>query len=387
MDTPSSTRDFYEKLPVFRDFAQVADEAYFRPLPEDWLVGVADVQQSTKAIKDNRYKAVNMAGAAVIASIANALKGRDFPFVFGGDGASFAVAPDDAALARRALAETATWVKENLDLDLRIGMATVAEVRAQARDVRVARYMPSVNVSIAMFSGGGMAWADAAMKRGEIAVPPAPAGSHPDLSGLSCRYELIPSQRGQVLSLLVTPGERASAAEFRAVVETVIRIVEKTPNASRPLPGQGLKLRWPPQGYDLEARASRRAGESIGIRKAKVLARTFLYFLIMRSGLRVGRFTPAKYTQELIENSDFRKFDDALRMVLDCTPQLAAEIEDCLKIAAAKGAVRYGAHQQDAAMMTCFTPSPVNPNHVHFIDGAQGGYALAASALKDKADE
>ena len=387
MDTPSSTRDFYEKLPVFRDFAQVADEAYFRPLPEDWLVGVADVQQSTKAIKDNRYKAVNMAGAAVIASIANALKGRDFPFVFGGDGASFAVAPDDAALARRALAETATWVKEDLDLDLRIGMATVAEVRAQARDVRVARYMPSVNVSIAMFSGGGMAWADAAMKRGEIAVPPAPAGSHPDLSGLSCRYELIPSQRGQVLSLLVTPGERASAAEFRAVVETVIRIVEKTPNASRPLPGQGLKLRWPPQGYDLEARASRRVGESIGIRKAKVLARTFLYFLIMRSGLRVGRFTPAKYTQELIENSDFRKFDDALRMVLDCTPQLAAEIEDCLKIAAAKGAVRYGAHQQDAAMMTCFTPSPVNPNHVHFIDGAQGGYALAASALKDKADE
>ena len=387
MDTPSSTRDFYEKLPVFRDFAQVADEAYFRPLPEDWLVGVADVQQSTKAIKDNRYKAVNMAGAAVIASIANALKGRDFPFVFGGDGASFAVAPDDAALARRALAETATWVKEDLDLDLRIGMATVAEVRAQARDVRVARYMPSVNVSIAMFSGGGMAWADAAMKRGEIAVPPAPAGSHPDLSGLSCRYELIPSQRGQVLSLLVTPGERASAAEFRAVVETVIRIVEKTPNASRPLPGQGLKLRWPPQGYDLEARASRRAGESIGIRKAKVLARTFLYFLIMRSGLRVGRFTPAKYTQELLENSDFRKFDDALRMVLDCTPQLAAEIEDCLKIAAAKGAVRYGAHRQDAAMMTCFTPSPVNPNHVHFIDGAQGGYALAASALKDKADE
>jgi hypothetical protein len=33
-------------------------------------------------------------------------------------------------------------------------------------------------------------------------------------------------------------------------------------------------------------------------------------------------------------------------------------------------------------MMTCFTPSPMNPNHVHFIDGADGGYALAASVLK-----
>ncbi|MGA9502773.1 MAG: DUF3095 family protein, partial [Pseudolabrys sp.] len=235
----------------------------------------------------------------------------------------------------------------------------------------------------AMFSGGGMAWADAAMKRGEIAVPPAPPGAHPDLSGLSCRYELIPSQRGQVLSLLVTPAERASAGEFRTVVEAVIRIVEKTPDASRPLPGQGLQLRWPPQGYDLEARASRRAGESIRTRKVKVLARTLFYFLVMWSGLRIGRFIPAKYTRELIENSDFRKFDDSLRMVLDCTPQLAAEIEDCLKAAAAGGVIRYGVHRQNAAMMTCFTPSPVNPNHVHFIDGAQGGYALAASALKE----
>src|SRR4029077_3425669 len=86
---------------------------------------------------------------------------------------------------------------------------------------------------------------------------------------------------------------------------------------------------------------------------------------------------------ELIENSDFRKFDDSLRMVLDCTPQLAAEIKDCLKAAAAGGVIRYGVHRQNAAMMTCFMPSPINQNHVHFIDGAQGGDALAASALKE----
>ncbi|MGB8576730.1 MAG: DUF3095 domain-containing protein [Pseudolabrys sp.] len=383
MMAPASNNDFYKRLPVFRDFTQVADAACFQPLPDDWMVGVADVQQSTKAIRENRYKAVNMAGAAVIASVANALKGRDFPFVFGGDGASFAVPATDAALARQALAETATWVKEDLNLSLRIGMISVADIRTQGRDVRVARYMPSANVSIAMFSGGGMTWADAAMKRGEIAVPLAAPGAHPDLSGLSCRYELIPSQRGQVLSLVVMPGARANPDDFRAAVEAVARIVERTPDASRPLPGQGLRLKWPPQGYDLEARASRRAGESIRARKAKVLALTLLYFIIMWSGLRIGRFIPAKYTQELIENSDFRKFDDSLRMVLDCTPELAAEIEDYLKTEVAKGVVRYGAHRQDAAMMTCFTPSPVNPNHVHFIDGAQGGYALAATALKE----
>ena len=96
MDAFESTSDFYEYLPVFRDFSHVADEACFTPMPDDWVVGVADVQQSTEAIRQNRYKAVNMAGAAVIASVANALKNRDFPFVFGGDGASFAVPSADA---------------------------------------------------------------------------------------------------------------------------------------------------------------------------------------------------------------------------------------------------------------------------------------------------
>ena len=128
--------------------------------------------------------------------------------------------------------------------------------------------------------------------------------------------------------------------------------------------------------------ASRRPGESIRVRKAKVLTRTFLYFLVMRFSITVGRFIPSKYTRELIDNSDFRKFDDALRMVLDCTPALAEEIEQHLKQCAAKGVVRYGTHRQKAAMMTCFTPSPATPNHVHFIDGAMGGYAMAASAMK-----
>jgi hypothetical protein len=32
--------------------------------------------------------------------------------------------------------------------------------------------------------------------------------------------------------------------------------------------------------------------------------------------------------------------------------------------------------------MTCFTLSALRSDHVHFIDGARGGYAAAAMALK-----
>jgi hypothetical protein len=386
MDAPAQSDDFYASLPIFRDFTHVMDPALFRPLPAGWMIGTADVVQSTRAIAENRYKAVNMAGAAVIVAVTNALGDRDFPFVFGGDGASFAVSAADAAAARRALAETATWVKEDLELSLRIAMVPIEKIRAQGLDVRVARYAPSENISIAMFSGGGIAWADTAMKRGELGVEPAPPGAHPDLSGLSCRYEEIPSSRGVVLSLVVAPAPGATAAAFRSAIEHIATIVERTPEASRPVPGQKLRLTWPPQGFELEARASRKPGEALWVRRIKVLAWTFFAFLVMRFGINVGRFIPAKYTRELIDNSDFRKFDDSLRMVLDCTIELADEIAGHLADCASRGILRYGTHRQHAAMMTCFTPSPTKSNHVHFIDGAMGGYAVAASALKSAAD-
>ena len=384
MAPDSANDDFYRTVPTFRDFRLVADEFSFSPLPEEWLVGVADVEQSTKAIQDKRYKAVNMAGAAVIAAIANAVGGRDFPFVFGGDGASFAVSSSDAGIARQALAETATWVREDLDLTLRVGMVSVGEIRRNGHDVRVGRYAVSDNISIAMFSGGGVAWADAAMKRDEISVRRAPDGARPDLSGLSCRFEQFPTQYGQILSVLVLPADIARMSAFRAVVKHIIGMVEGSSECARPIGRETMQLKWPPQGCDLEALASRKAGEPAGISKMRVYARTFLYFLIMRFNLRVGRFVPEKYLSEVVGNSDFRKFDDALRMIVDCSSGMAQEIEDTLAAAERDGHIRYGCHREDAAIMTCFTPSPAHPSHVHFIDGAQGGYALAAAALKQR---
>jgi hypothetical protein len=215
MTTPDGTDIFYGAIPVFRGFGSLMDPAMYAPLPDDWTLGVADIVESTKAIANQRYKAVNMAGASVIAAVTNALEGREFPFVFGGDGASFAVSPDDLERAREALAATAVWVEESLNLVMRVALVPVRAVRAQGLDVRVARFGPSPNLSYAMFSGGGLGWADAAMKRGEFAVPAAAPGTQPDLSGLSCRFEEIPSTRGLILSVLVVPTSGADPRAFR----------------------------------------------------------------------------------------------------------------------------------------------------------------------------
>jgi hypothetical protein len=380
MTASNGSDKFYGTIPVFRGFTRLMDPSLYAPLPDDWSIGVADIVGSTKAIAQARYKAVNMAGAAVIAAVTNALEGREFPFVFGGDGASFAVAPEGLERTRQTLAATAAWVKEDLDLEMRVALIPIAAIRAQGLDVRVARFGPSPNLSYAMFSGGGLGWADAAMKRGEFAVATAPPGTQPDLSGLSCRFEEIPAGRGLILAVLVMPIEGADPAAYRKLIEDIVALVERSPDQGRPVPPGGPPLRWPPAGVEFEARAQR--GGPLFKRRLGVFAWTLFYYFIMRFGIKIGGFVPHIYVQQVVENSDFRKYDDGLRMVLDCTPDLERQLSARLAAASSAGIARYGLHRQDAAMMTCFTPSAIRSDHVHFIDGARGGYASAATALK-----
>ena len=128
--------NFYETMPIFDNFAQAVRPENYRPLPDDWIVGFSDVVGSTQAVADGRYKAVNMVGAGVIAAIVNALNRRAFPFVFGGDGASFAVSGADAPAATEALAAMAIFAREEFQFDLRMATIPASDIRAAGRDIR-----------------------------------------------------------------------------------------------------------------------------------------------------------------------------------------------------------------------------------------------------------
>lgn len=370
---------FYSGIPIFDDFGQLMEPSLYRPLPNGWLIGTADIVRSTDAIANQCYKAVNMAGAAVIAAMTNAMELRDFPFVFGGDGASFAVAAVDREIAARVLAETAAWVEEALHLTMRVALIPIEAIRAEGLDVSVARYAPSPHVSYAMFEGGGLRWADAALKRGAFAVPQAPRGSHPDLTGLSCHFSEITSARGVMLSILVVPRSDDKSA-FRAVIERMLALVEMSPEGGRPIPLQGPPRRWPSPGADYVARAWRRG--PLWWRRGVVSLGVMWMVIMSYSPIRIGRYASRTYLRQVVENSDFRKYDDGLRMVIDCTAQTAGAIEKLLARAAEAGTIRYGLHRQDAALMTCFTLAAAGAGHFHFVDGARGGYASAAVALK-----
>ena len=91
--------------------------------------------------------------------------------------------------------------------------------------------------------------------------------------------------------------------------------------------------------------------------------------------------SPDRYRGDVSQNSDFRKFDDGLKMTIDIERR-ARDIEKRLREAEAAGICHYGLHRQDEALMTCLVVTPMQRNHIHFIDGAAGGYAMAAASLK-----
>ena len=369
--------DFYAALPIIADFGRaIAPEAY-RPLPQGWRVGFADVRGSTAAVAAGRYKSVNMIGAGVTAAVSNALQRRPFPFVFGGDGASFAVAPEDADAAETALRAMATFAREEFDFDLRIAMTGVGEIRAAGRDVRVARYGPSPNCAYAMFSGGGLTWLDAEAKAGRFALAPAEAGARPDLSGLSCRWGVTPARNGLILSLIVAP--RVEDPRFAPLVADIVREALAIEDAGRPVTVERLTADAPGPAMTMEAAVYRSAGASPFVAGA----RAALWYAIGRVygmfDLKTGGFDMKQYKRDLVDNADFRKFDDGLRMTLDCSPAFADALEARL---AAAPFVEWGTHRQEGAQVTCFWPPSAGRAHLHFIDGAGGGYTMAAKAMK-----
>lgn len=375
-----SSSSFYASLPPVREFDHLTDPAAFAPLPDDWLLCCTDIVNSTGLVAAGRYKTVNMIGAAVIAAMRNALGAESFPYIFGGDGAAFAVPPSHHEDARQVLAALRHWTRAEFDVTLRAALLPLTRIRAEGLDVRIARYAVSEHADFAMFSGGGLAWAESRMKAGDFAVPDMPQVAPPDLTGLSCRWSSTPAQHGIILSLLAQPRPGTDPQAFARLSQQLLELAAELDNSGHPIPVAGPRLRFFSAGLSIEARSPRGATPLV-LRKFLLFFHFAFSWFLMFTKWQAGNFDPVHYLSMLRANSDFRKFDDGLKMTLDCTPAIRDRIQQLLQQAAQEGLIQFGLHEQDAALLTCIVPSALADDHVHFVDGASGGYTQAAANM------
>jgi len=303
-----------------------------------------------------------------------------FPFAFCGDGAQFAVPGDSADATRKAMRQTTAWVRDELGLELRAALVPVHEIRAAGCDVGVARYSASSAVDYAMFTGGGMNWVEAELKAGRVALEVASDDAPPDLSGLSCQWGAVRSRNGDILSIIVQPKGAEPSPAYIDTVKRLLAALDKEDRIS-PVPAQGPDLTWPKGSVGLMSRVVRGTAP-LAMRHLRTAGQTILLWLLFRFQIRLGEFDPAHYRKMVSANTDFQKYDDGLYLTVDCSEAVAQEIESLLTAAAAEGALTFGLHRQKEALLTCIVPSIATDSHLHFLDGAGGGYAAAAAQLR-----
>lgn len=387
----TGTATFYADLPSTPDFSEVADLAAYARVPSDWTVLLTDVIGSTKAIQSGRYKDVNMVGAACITAALNALPGMNLPYVFGGDGATILVPPNGVDAGREAMVGLAGLAEQQFGLGLRVGIVPVAALHGEGANLGVRKLELSPGNNLALFSGDGLETADRLVKDPSpdnpyaAAIPETPP--EPNLEGLSCRWEPLKAVNGVSLTCMlraIDPDDGAQEDALRSTLAAIQTILREDPaTAAAPARAETMRFRWPPRNLWIEAKAT--AGEGTAFaRYMSIVKESFFQSIAERFNLKLGPYNAPVYRQELRANTDFRKYDGLLRMVLDVSGEQAGAIEAYLAAEHKAGRLVYGTHRADSALMTCLVFSLEQSQHIHFIDGADGGFALAAQGFKQQ---
>lgn len=379
------TTGFYAQLDGFTEFAELVRKELYQPVPDDWWVALVDVCNSTLAIEQGRYRDVNSVSAATMIAVLNACSPTPVPYVFGGDGISVLCPPEYRQVVGNALLAVQQLAAASFDLELRAALIPVAALRSAGTDVRVACFRPHEHFRQAMFQGGGLSLAEHWLKHPPTGTNYAvAAGFEPlaDFRGFECRWQAIRSPRQEVMSLLIQPCQASDEAQARiyAAVLAAITAIGGNDEELQPVREQDLHLHWSPQAL---------RGESL-LQSSRGLWSQWWYRVRVWWRLLAGRYLMrtdrsangwSEYRTRLVANSDFRKCDDQLRMVIAVDTRQRLLLLEWLEREYRNGRLVFGIHVSDAALMTCMVSDYVH-GHVHFLDGDRGGYALAARELK-----
>lgn len=382
------TTAFLAKVPQFPDFTSTANVSEYADVPKDWFLFVTDIRGSTKATEAGRYKDVNVVGASAVMAVLNQIKPHEVFYVFGGDGATFLSPPELADEITSALLAARVMAKRDFDFDLRVGKVPVWHLYAVNCDVKVVRFNVSRHVTQAALAGDGLSQAESWVKKpppGEnYEVMESDLAAQANTEGLECRWNPVDSQRGSITSLIVQSLNLDPARaenDYREILGLVDALFL---NKERPIVSpEKMSMALNPKAYVAET-ISRTNGQSFWKRLwygFKAYSVTVLFKFLWASLLKKSGDA---YKNELVDNTDYRKFDGVLRMVLDLSPGQIKRLEGLLEAKSKLDEIVYGMHFSKTALMTCLVFDRAKGNHLHFVDGNDGGYSAAAKVLKKK---
>jgi len=373
---------FYSRLPVNEISLSdlLTEEHLFFKIPANWHVVITDVKNSTAAIREGLHETINLVATGSIVAVLNiAYKSNlTVPFFFGGDGATFIIPPTLLDTTVQALLQHQGNTKTNFNLDLRVGHVAVAEIYEQAHALNISKLRTSGQFAIPVLLGDGLTYAEMKIKGPDYMFSPlAVREDELDLSGMQCRWDRIkpPENSFEVVSLLVIAraGIQQSMA-FKKVMDSVDAIYGAQQTRS-PITIGKLKLKATLAKIGLEMRV--RMG---GFRIFYLLSnwtKTSLGYFYFKT--KKGK----EYLHSLVEMSDTLVIDGRINTVICGTAGQRERLETALSKIEREGEILYGLYVSKESVMSCYVRN-LNDRHIHFVDGAEGGYTKAAGVIKQK---
>ncbi|TKB97371.1 DUF3095 family protein [Pedobacter cryotolerans] len=352
----------------------------FSAVPKDWHVILTDIKGSTGAVLTGASQNVNYIATGSIVTVLNlAFKAKIVvPFFFGGDGATFLVPDVLVELAVKKLMAYQTNVMQTFSLDLRVGSIPVEEIYKQGYKINLSKYGLTKFFSIPVILGDGLSYAENVIKDEFYKLDQA-AGELEDfdLDGMQCRWDQIspPADLQEILTLLIAaPEVDKQALAFSKVLRAIDEIYGSV-RKRQPISVEKLKLNTTYNRIKTEMR------NRIGKIKFFELLQTWfvtsfgpIYFLTNH-----GR----RYLKRLVEMSDTLVMDGKINTVISGTELQRSQLFKVLDDLENAKEIIYGFHISNASVMSCYVRD-MKDDHIHFVDGAEGGYTKAAGILKGK---
>lgn len=376
------TTDFYKNLKQINDFSKIMENENYSKVPNEWFVVVSDIKGSTKAIEEGKYKQVNFIAALTIIGILNINRELDFPYIFGGDGASLIIPPILLEASKKVLIEASKKAKETFGLELRVGVVSLKEIKKRGSFIEITKFQVSKDYTQAIVRGNGLELAEELLKK-EYETFKIEDNFISDYTanfdGLECRWEDIKTPKDETISILIKSLNSNSNEIYQNSLKQIEQIAGSFKERNPLKYITQLNLSFNPRVLNTEATIFAKSKFSKFFVILRLMFENFLGLILMKYSIGLW----GDYKNIIIRTTDTEKFDDMLRMVITTTKKQSLELENYLQKEYEKKNLVYGIHKSNSALMTCLIFQR-HGKHIHFVDSSNGGYALASKELKNR---
>ncbi|SCY09845.1 Protein of unknown function [Nonlabens sp. Hel1_33_55] len=359
-----------------------SNRMHFCDVPEDWNIVVTDVEGSTIAIEEGRQQQVHLAATGSIAACLNISRdaGIDIPFFFGGDGATILM-PDlilkDCLMALKYHQERCLT---NFDFLFRVGYRSVKTMKARRSILKISKFQANSNHVIPLIQGNALQHAESDIKQRDhqdLGISEI-SSDYLDLAGMDCKWNKVapPIETNEILTLIITSVNVDNQHEIYGEILKKLDKIYGNDAKRNPLTLEHLNVT---------------SNFSELLDQVQIQRKRFSFRHLLRSFMSTifGKYylyhtqDGQEYLQELIELTETLLMDGSINTVITGSKKQRRKLMRYLDDLEEDTQISFGYYVSESSVLSCYVTT-LDGNHIHFLDGDNGGFTQASKVLKKK---